>query len=299
MFIKNTDKILGLIGQKENMDIINNWKSLPQFLIIQGDKHMGKTFLAKYLSQKYDLMYRDISVKVENIRKMIAEMKPGARMVYHFKDLDRASKEAQNSLLKVTEEPKNENYIIITGGPQLKTLESRAKKILINPYSKEEVLNYMKTFELYGIKNSDIETESIGYIPDLELQNNLIESGINSPAKAYYYKDYEKIGAILDFSKTITNEITYLPYEDILWIMSRFETQVNKNESGLDVFLLFLNLLITNLENKLKNNKRYSYKNQIEILLNCKNLLTEHPDLNRKMLIYDTFYQIYLSNKVV
>lgn len=39
-----------LIGQKSNLDIINKWETLPQFIIIQGDKHTGKSYLALYLS---------------------------------------------------------------------------------------------------------------------------------------------------------------------------------------------------------------------------------------------------------
>ena len=31
-----------IIGQKSNLEIINNWKKLPQFIILQGDKHTGK-----------------------------------------------------------------------------------------------------------------------------------------------------------------------------------------------------------------------------------------------------------------
>ena len=169
---------------------------------------------------------------------LLKEWLNGGNTVYHFKDMDKASVNSQKALLKITEEPIPGNYIIINGGPQLKTLESRAKKIVMNPYTLKEVLDFMNSYKLYGDKDSE------EYKPNIELQKKLYESGIDSPAKAYYYKDYDKIEAIADFAKTIADEITYLPYDDILWIMSRFETQINKNESKLDVFLLFLNLLM-------------------------------------------------------
>ena len=46
-----------IIGQHENLESINKWKDLPNFLIIQGDRHMGKSYLTLYLCEKFKLHY--------------------------------------------------------------------------------------------------------------------------------------------------------------------------------------------------------------------------------------------------
>ena len=38
-----------IVGQEKNLEIIEKWDSMPPFVIIQGDEHMGKTYLTTYL----------------------------------------------------------------------------------------------------------------------------------------------------------------------------------------------------------------------------------------------------------
>lgn len=146
-----------LIGQKDNLALINSWETMPPFTIIQGDEHTGKNYLVLYLCKKFKLFYTLVSNDVDTIRDMINHMKKGSKMLYHFDNFDTASIQAKNALLKITEEPIEGNYIVITGGPQIKTLESRARKLLMNPYTQDEIFNYMNN--LYP----DIETKKLLY----------------------------------------------------------------------------------------------------------------------------------------
>ena len=266
-----------LIGQENNLKLINTWKELPPFVIIQGDEHMGKNYFVLYLCKRFGLYYNKMSNKVEDIRELLKKMTVGSNMVYHFDNFHTASLAAKNALLKITEEPKQGNYIIITGGPQLKTLESRARRIIMNPYSVKEIKEVMQA-----------------YYPDEHLQDMLIECGVNSPAKVEYYKKYDKIEGVSKFAIDIANKITYISPDNIIQIMQRFE---NRYED-IDAYLLFIVMLINILENKIKSSGYYSYDKYIPILIEGKNALLRTPSLKRKMLIFNMFYRMYEVNKV-
>lgn len=265
-----------IIGQHENLELINKWKDLPNFLIIQGDRHMGKSYLTLYLCEKFKLHYVKMNNSVNCVRDLINNMKPNTNILYHFKDFQEASLQAKNALLKITEEPIPGNYIVITGGPQIKTLQSRARLIIMNPYSQDELFDYMQP-----------------YFPEDDLKNKLILAGINSPAKINYFKDYPNLNGLVNFTFEIVNKITYLKIEDILEIMARFENRYEE----IDAVALFLEFLINVIKYKIENQKFYSYNTILKIIIKGKQSLEREYTLKRKMLLYKIFYEIYNFNK--
>lgn len=265
-----------LIGQKHNLAIIDKWQDLPNFIIIQGDNHTGKTNMVLYLCQKYKLFYKKMNNGVKDIRSLITIMKPNANTIYHFKNFNEATIQAKNALLKVTEEPVPGNYIVITGGPQIKTLESRARRLIMEPY------------EL-----SDMKTYMAKYYADSDFQDKLFAAGFNTPAKVQYYKKYEKIQGLLDFAYEVFQQITYLSPDHIISMLARFEAWYDK--ADIDAVLLFLSLLINIIEYNINTNHYYSYNSILKILLQGKKQLVREPTLNRKMLLFKIFYAIYES----
>lgn len=261
-----------LIGQEDNLKIINGWKTLPNFVIIQGDPHTGKTYLTLQICRIFKLHYVEVGNSVKEVRNLIDVMKPDSNTLYHFKNFESASLEAKNALLKVTEEPILGNYIIITGGPQIKTLQSRARKILMSPYSEEDMHLYMKSI-----------------YPDEELQSKLINAGINTPAKVYYYKQYEHIEPLLNFTYDVFEKITYISPEYIISMLSRFE---DRYDEGIDACMLFLTMLINLIENSIKIKRYYSYNDILNILLQGKKTLSKETTLRRKMMLFKIFYKI-------
>lgn len=266
------------IGQKENLDMIDKWADLPPFMIIQGDEHMGKEYFVLYLCKKYNLRYFKVKNSVKDVRELINHMVPNSRTIFHLDDFDKASLAAKNALLKITEEPVYGNYIIITGGPQLKTLESRAKRILMAPYSKEEVSEYMKP-----------------YFPDPLVQSAIYDAGINSPAKVDYYKDYEKLQGLVSYAEDVSRNITSITGAFCIEMLDRF---ANYYFEGIDPCLLFLNIIINILETKLKKQAFYSYDKILITLIKGKRSLLKQPTLKRKMLLFDMFYTIHKLNEI-
>lgn len=263
-----------LIGQKNNLEIINKWEILPQFIIITGEVHTGKTNLVLYLCKKFGLSYVLMKNGINDVRKLIDIMKPNSKVLYHFKDFDNASIRAKNALLKITEEPIPGVYIVITGGSQLKTLESRGRKIVMEPYSSFEVIQYMKP-----------------YFDNEKLCMDLYKAGLNTPAKVELNRKYEALEPLLQYTQEIFNKITYLSIDDVIFMLNKFQSRYNE---GVDACLLFLNMLISIIETSILENQFYSYYDILHILLDSRRSLLKEPTLNRKFLLYRTSYKIYL-----
>lgn len=265
-----------LIGQVNNLDMINRWDKLPNFVIIQGDEHTGKKYMVTYLCNKFKLHYVPIKNSVKEVRSLIDIMVPDSNTVYHFKNFDKASIQAKNALLKITEEPVPGNYIVITGGPQIKTLESRARRILMEPYTLSEMKSYMRPF-----------------FPEESDQVKLYNAGINTPAKVNFYKKYEHIQQLLDYAYEVFGKLTYLSPNTYIPMLKMFEDKYDNDKT--DACLLFINMLINIIESNIKDKHYYSYKPMLSVLLNGKKALLREPTLRRKMLLFRMFYTISMK----
>ena len=263
-----------VIGQKHNLELINNWETLPNFIIIQGDKDTGKTYMVKYLCDKFDKNYHLMGNSIQEIRKLINLMVEGSDTVFHFKDFDKASIQAKNALLKITEEPVMGNHIVITGSAQLQTLESRARRLQMEPY------DYIDLQMMIRENYADVDTRK------------LFIAGFNTPSKINLYKSYESLNGVLKYAFEIFNEITHLTIDNVLQIMNSFEIRYDEVD-GVDLFLsMLINIIEYNMREKLKF--KFSYYETLDLLLNARDVLRREPTLNRKLLLYRTFYNIKL-----
>lgn len=280
-----------LIGQVSNKEIIDRWVTPPNFIIVQGERHSGKTHLITYICDKFNLFYKQVNISIKDIRNLINVMTPHSKMVYHLKDFDKASLRAKNALLKIAEETPEDNYIIISGSQQLKTLESRARKIVMEPYTISELT------EFTALNFKQLEP----------LINKLYISGINTPAKIDLYSKYEHLESLLDYAYDVFKKLTYITPNTYVEMLSRFEDRYKltstssytddsgneiKEQLDLDPCLLFYNMLISLISNTIIKNQYYSYKPILEILLKYKQKLLYEPTLRRKMLLFRTFYEI-------
>ena len=265
-----------VIGQENNLNIIERWQTMPQFLMIQGDKHTGKTHMVIYLCQKFKLYYHLMGNSIDDVRALVKSMVKNSNTVYHFKDFDKASIQAKNALLKIAEEPIEGNYIVITGSSQLKTLESRARILIMSAYDKQDVLNYaMQTY-------------------DENVANGLYVAGLNTPAKLYFYKDYEDLVTLMNWAYEIYSRITTLSIDNVLALINGFKARYD----GVDACILFLDMLINIIQYNNFNvlGCRYSMYDILNCLIIGKTTLQKRPVLNRKMFMFNTFYNILEIN---
>lgn len=260
-----------IVGQKHNLELINSWETMPPFTIIQGDRNTGKTTMVLYMCEHFDLKYVKMKNGVNDVRQLIKYMTPNSNTIYHFKDFDKASIQAKNALLKITEEPIVGNYIVITGNTQIKTLESRARKLVMSAYSLEEMTSYMQK-----------------YYENYEIQKKLYMAGLNTPSKIDKYSKYEAIIPLLDFAYKMFDKITYLNEDYYIPAVMQFDIKYE----NVDASILFLDMLIHIIEYQFYTKPYYDYYDILNALIAAKESLEKDYTLNRRFILYRVLYTI-------
>ena len=101
--------------------------TFPRFSIFVGPKGSGKkTFVREVIIKEItEGLYEECGIKVDDVRSLISDAyKIHSTAVYFIPDADNMSPAAKNALLKVTEEPPNNAYFIMTLEDENNTLET-------------------------------------------------------------------------------------------------------------------------------------------------------------------------------
>ena len=139
--------------------------TFPRFSILVGPKGSGKKTLANWIRRcmgrnKMTLSYEATDVKIDTIREIIQRSyKVVNPTIYIIPDADNMSNAAKNALLKVTEEPPNNAYFIMTLEDEnntLETIRSRGTVFHMDRYTPDEILEYSKN--VFGIEKLDGST---------------------------------------------------------------------------------------------------------------------------------------------
>lgn len=129
--------------------------TFPRFSILVGPKGSGKKTLANKIADIFhDWRFSDgikghwivPDVKIDTIREVITQSyKQVMTMLYIIPDADNMSNAAKNALLKVTEEPPNNAYFIMTLEDEnntLETIRSRGTVFHMDRYTPDEIETY-------------------------------------------------------------------------------------------------------------------------------------------------------------
>lgn len=150
-----------MIGQKNLIDIMSKQieaNTFPRFSIIVGERGSGKNILARLIAHKISKAVIETDIKVGSIRDIITEAyKISNIVVYIIPDADNMSVNAKNALLKVTEEPPNNAYFIMTLNDvvnTLPTITSRGTVYRLQTYTYEELSEYANQIDS-NISNAD------------------------------------------------------------------------------------------------------------------------------------------------
>lgn len=144
-----------MIGQKNLQSqierLIEN-DTFPRFSILVGPKGSGKKTFANWIITRIvrqeSLSYSQVcpDVKIDTIRQIIENVyKTISTNIYIIPDADNMSNAAKNALLKVTEEPPNNAYFIMTLEDEnntLETIKSRATIFHMDRYTPDEIREY-------------------------------------------------------------------------------------------------------------------------------------------------------------
>ena len=140
-----------ICGQKELLSDINTLidkNKFPHFAILVGGVGFGKKLLADYIAMRLGANFVPCGIKAEEVRDVIYNSYTVVeKTLYMFFDCDDMSITSKNALLKVTEEPPNDSYFIMTVqdlSSVLGTIISRATVFYMNPYSVNVIDEYIK-----------------------------------------------------------------------------------------------------------------------------------------------------------
>jgi len=139
-----------MIGQKSLIDDIDNLISrekYPRFSIFVGLIGSGRKTLAKEIAKKMDMQVVQLpDVKVDTVRSMITEAyKVPYKYMYIIPDAENMSSASKNAILKITEEPPNNAYFVMTVQDEsqlLDTIKSRGTIFHMHSYTPEEIAEY-------------------------------------------------------------------------------------------------------------------------------------------------------------
>ena len=135
------------IGQDKLISTIDTWSvrnTFPHFMLAVGDKGCGRKSLCYLMSKVLDSSMAVIdNVSVDSMRNMIEiAYTIDSKILYVVPDADTMSIAAKNSLLKLTEEPPENAYVVITLQSldnTLPTLRSRSQHLMFEPYTSEQL----------------------------------------------------------------------------------------------------------------------------------------------------------------
>lgn len=151
-----------IVGQSKIKEMLLTWYSqqnFPHFIILSGERGSGKKHIAKVIGKMLDC---DISiaedVKADTIKNIVdSSYFVKSPILYIIPDADNMSNSSKNSLLKLTEEPPSNAYIIMTVTSlenTLPTLLSRSQSLQISSYSREDLAKFTDSDIILNISSN-------------------------------------------------------------------------------------------------------------------------------------------------
>ena len=184
-----------IIGQSKFLERVYTLQNnFPTFVILEGAKGQGKKTVAKELSKILGYRMLTIGTKIDDIREMIANTGSlSVPTIYFIPDADNMSVGAKNSLLKITEEPPKNLYIVLTLQHRentLSTIRSRATVLELDNYTRNQLEEYL--IMNYPVMEPDLKDELLDYVDNPGEIDDLMSIGIQEFLD-YVYKVFDNI----------------------------------------------------------------------------------------------------------
>lgn len=203
--------------------------TFPRFSILVGSSGSGKKTLAKEIKNIFNKyvaendrvdMYVLPDVKIDTIRPIITQAyKHVSTMIYVIPDADSMSQTAKNALLKITEEPPNKAYFIMTLEDidnTLDTIKSRATIFQMDLYTPEQLFEYYWT-----IGDSPNDAEGVRKI-------------CQTPGDVNIIKDYAR--ELLDCAQLVVDNVADVSLANALKISDKIAFKDEDSKYDLRLF---------------------------------------------------------------
>ncbi len=236
--------MIGQIKLKAQIKNLIEQNTFPQTYLITGIQGQGRGTLAKYIANSLHYTNYEVDNKVNSIRDLILDANTvTTKTHYVIRDIDCATINAQNALLKLIEEPPANAIFCMTCNSEydvLPTIKSRSVVFKMQPYSNDELQEFCK------LNNIQIDTTICDTMQDIIMLNK------------YNYNKFN------EFVDKLYTYISKTPYRDMKVIESNFNFKNDSNKYDLSLFFkLFIkkSLEESNLQYTLITNK---YLNEIK-----------------------------------
>ena len=138
-----------MIGQVNLLNKIDKLvqNGFPRFVLLVGEKGCGKKLMSREIANKLGFPLVPIGTTVDEVREVITNSYRNTEpIVYVIPDTDKMSVPAKNALLKITEEPPQKAYFIMTVtdvANTLPTIVSRACVLQMDNYTAGDLREYL------------------------------------------------------------------------------------------------------------------------------------------------------------
>ncbi len=214
-----------IIGQKNLLETIQKVIEsgrYPKFSLVTGAKNSGKQSLVTHICKQLNLPIVKFGCGIEQVRNIIdLAYEQTEPICYVCTNADGMSLGAKNALLKITEEPPNNAYFMITLeslSNTLETIKSRGILWQLEDYSLEDLLTYRQH------KNYSAEFDKI--LEDICNTTGEVDELFTNDIPAFY-----------SFAETVAFKIHIPTTGNIFKIPKQLKTK--EAESGFDPILFF------------------------------------------------------------
>jgi len=247
-----------MIGQekliKQFDDMIEN-NTLPRFIAIFGKSGSGRKTLAKHIADKLNAtLYKpqNNKVTVDYVREIIEQAyKQTDTIVYLLPDVDYFNKSAANALLKITEEPPNNAYFILTcwnGRSIPKTIRSRCVEYRTAPYPVTTLIDFAK---------------SVGI--DIKTSNRIFEAYDTPGSILNYAKGEADYKALEEFTEKVIDNIGTVSGANVFKIDERIAFKEDDEGFNLNAFWTVFGNVCMQKAKDMRTSKRNMYFSYVRV----------------------------------
>lgn len=231
-----------MIGQKQlkeqfNTLIVHN--RLPKSMLLIGLTGSGRKTFANWVSAEMGIPSIEINNGIDDIRELIElSNKSVKETLYIVPNIEQMSAAAQNSLLKVLEEPPKNAYFILTATQEnlvLSTIHSRCVVFYMDHYGTEELLEYAKTYI------SELDDATITLITDVCSCPGEVQTLLGFDVAAFY-----------KYAEQVFNNIAKVSGANSFKIGNKINLADDGKKYDLTLFWkLFVYLCMSNIDNNM------------------------------------------------
>lgn len=233
-----------MIGQEKLLSRIDKLTGIgfARFTILCGPAGSGKHLVCKYMAQKLNAQYIECGISVDEIREVISlAYKQTSPTLYTIANADKMSPAAKNALLKITEEPPQQAYFVMTlldMSNTLETLKSRAYVLHLDAYAPAEIKEYAQS------KTTSIGSKELDIIRNVCTTPGMVDTLLSYDIPEFYA-----------YVNTVADNVGLVSGVNAFKITSQFKYK--DGDSGWDL-LLFMRVLLLVYSERMRYSRQQS-----------------------------------------